>query len=450
MAIEQISNEIEKNKEEYINFLRELVQTQSYNPPGNEKNIALKIENFLKDSGVKTEIFPFGNNRANLIAYLNDNFKGKNLLYNAHMDVVPPGNEEEWKNPPLSAYIKRNKYMYGRGTSDMKGGLAAMTIALKILKKISSDYTGNLILNAVADEETGGELGTKWCLDNKLKDIKFDFAIISEPSGLDPLPKAIILGEKGRFLVKIITYGIATHSGLPFMGKNAILIMNKIISELDRIDKYVTNVDPPMPLKKIKVLVSRAFPNEEIFEKVFTEQPLLNNVLTSLTQFTKSVNIINGGIKDNVVPDRCEAIIDFRLLPNQDPNDILKALRKLIEDDIGYSLKDPLVKSIDDVYVDLEILQQSEGSYWKNWEKSSTLKELQNTIDDVYEKKSFFVLMPQSADSNYLRNNGFCPQTVIFGPGSGSSVHSANEFIEIEDYLKAIKVFTLFAYHFLT
>ncbi|MFX0033734.1 MAG: M20 family metallopeptidase, partial [Candidatus Hermodarchaeota archaeon] len=280
--------------------------------------------------------------------------------------------------------------------------------------------------------------------------INIDFAIISEPSGLDPLPKAIILGEKGRFLVKIITYGVATHSGWPFMGKNAILMMNKIISGLDRIDEYVTHVDPPMPLTKIKILLSRAFPNEEIFEKVFAEQPLLNNVLTSLTQFTKSVNIINGGIKDNVVPDRCEVVIDFRLLPNQDPNDILKALKKLIEEDIGYPLKDPLVKSVDDIYVDLKILQQSEGSYWKTWEESSTLKELQKTIDDVYEKNSFFTLMPQSADSNYLRNDGFCPQTVIFGPGKGSSVHAANEFIEIEDYLKAIKVFTLFAYHFLT
>jgi len=450
MAIELILNEIEKNKEEYINFLRELVQTESYNPPGNEKNVALKIENFLKDSGIKTEIFPFGNNRANLIAYLNDNFKGKNLLYNGHMDVVPPGNEEEWKNPPLSAYIKRNKYIYGRGTSDMKGGLAAMIIALKILKKVSSNYSGNLILNAVADEETGGKLGTKWCLDNKLKDIKFDFAIISETSGLDPLPKAIILGEKGRFLVKIVTHGIATHSGWPFMGKNAILMMSEIISELDKIDKYVTHVEPPMPLEKIKTLVSRAFPNEEIFEKVFSEQPLLNNVLTSLMQFTKSMNIINGGIKDNIVPDRCEAIIDFRLLPNQDPNDIIKALRKLIVDDIGYPLKESLGKNMEDVYVDLEILQQSEGSYWNTWEESSTLKQLQNTIDEVYGKKSFFVLMPQSADSNYLRNSGYCPQTVIFGPGKGSSVHAANEFIEIEDYLKAIKVFTLFAYHFLT
>lgn len=450
MVIELISKEIESNKEEYISFLQRLVQKDSYNPPGNEKNVALEIESYLKDSGIKTEIFPFGKNRANLIAYLHDDFKGKNLLYNGHMDVVPSGNKEEWKNPPLSAYIKRNKFMYGRGTSDMKGGLAAMTIALKILKKINVDFKGNLILNAVADEETGGKLGTKWSIENKLKNIKFDFAIISEPSGLDPLPKAIILGEKGRLVVKIITYGKSTHSGWPFMGKNAILMMNNIIKDLDKIDKYVTHVDPPMILSKIKKLVSRAFPNEEIFEKIFNEQLLLKNVLLALTQFSKSVNMIKSGIKDNVVPDKCEAIIDFRLLPKQDPNDILKALNRLIEDEIGYPLKNSLTKKGEDIYVDFEILEQHEGSYWKNWEKSLVLKELQKIIDDIYGKKSFFVLMPQSADCHYLRNDGFCPQTVIFGPGSGSKVHSANEFIEIEDFLNAIKVFTLFAYKFLT
>ena len=136
MSEELIFNEIENNQDEYIEFFRELLQAESYNPPGNEKNVALIIDKYLKNANIKSEIFPFGDNRANLIAYLNDNFKGKNLLYNGHMDVVPPGNEEEWKYPPLSATLKRKKYLYGRGATDMKGGLAAMIIALQILKKL--------------------------------------------------------------------------------------------------------------------------------------------------------------------------------------------------------------------------------------------------------------------------------------------------------------------------
>ena len=123
MYEELILSEIENNKEEYIEFLRELIKTNSYNPPGNEKNVALKIKDYLKKEGIKCEIFPFGQNRANLLAFLNDDFDDKNLLYNGHMDVVPPGSEEEWKYPPLSATIKRKKFLYGRGAADMKSGI---------------------------------------------------------------------------------------------------------------------------------------------------------------------------------------------------------------------------------------------------------------------------------------------------------------------------------------
>ena len=126
MSEDQILSEIEQNQDEYITFFQELIQAESYNPPGNEKNVALVIDKYLKNANIKSEIFSFGDNRANLVAYLNDNFEGKNLLYNGHMDVVPPGNEEEWKYPPLSAVIKRKKFLFGRGAVDMKGGLAAM------------------------------------------------------------------------------------------------------------------------------------------------------------------------------------------------------------------------------------------------------------------------------------------------------------------------------------
>ena len=91
MSEELILNKIEENRDEYINFFQEIVQTDSYNPPGNEKNVANKIVDYLKQANIKCDVFPFGNNRANLFAYLNDNFDEKNLLYNGHMDVVPPG-----------------------------------------------------------------------------------------------------------------------------------------------------------------------------------------------------------------------------------------------------------------------------------------------------------------------------------------------------------------------
>ena len=449
MIEEQIINDIDTNKEQYIDFLQKIIQAESCNPPGNELNVGLLIEEYLKSVDIESQLFSFDDNRANLIAFLNKDKKGKILLFNGHMDVVPPGNEEEWTNPPFEAFLKRKKYMYGRGTADMKGGLVAMVIALKILKSLDIELSGNLILNAVADEETGGILGTKWCLENVLQSIKPTFAIIGEPTGLNPLPKAILLGEKGHLYVKVITKGISCHASMPTMGKNAIYMMSELIEKLKNLNQYIPDSKPPMSLKKLKELVASAFPSIEIFERILGEQAQLSNLLQSLVQFSYSLTMINAGIKGNVVPDTCEALIDIRLLPGQKIDSIMDGFKILIEKELGYEVKDNLSGNPEDVYIYLGILEASEGSYWDDWEGSQALEDFYDIVEDIYKKRPFYLLLPASADAHYLRNDGYCTQTILFGPGSAGTAHAINEFIEIEDFLKAIKVYTLFAYNYL-
>jgi len=448
MTEEEIVKDIENNRETYIEFFRNVLKAKSYNPPGDELNVAKIIDGFLKQFNIKSEIYPFGENRANLVASLN-NTNNKVLLYNGHMDVVPPGDESDWSNPPLDATIKRKKYIHGRGTTDMKGGLVAMTIALKILKSLEDDLSGNLIVNAVADEETGGTLGTKWCLENVLKSVKPDFTIIGEASGLNPLPKAILLGEKGHLYVKIITNGISCHASMPSLGKNAIEMMSEVIIKLNKLDKYIPPAHPPIPIEKLKGLVAEVFANREIFERILIEQPTLNSVIQSLVNFSYSVTMIKAGIKENVVPDRCEATLDVRLLPGQEVSSIIDGLRMLIQKETKYNVKDQLVDKNDEIYVYIEPLDASEGSYWKEWKESDVLKSLYDIIEKTYNKKPFYLLLPASADAHYIRNSGFCPQTVIYGPGRGEKAHAADEYIEIEDFINSIKVYSLFAYKFL-
>jgi len=443
---ESILNEIESNREEYINFLQRLVQINTYNPPGNEMDLAVEIEKYLKEADIVCEIFPIGDNRANLIATLNDNFGGPNLLYNGHMDTVSPLSLDEWKYDPLSGYIKRNKIMYGRGTTDMKSGLAGMIIALKILKKLNIDLTGNLIINAVADEEVGGKLGTKWCLDNKLKQIKCDFAIVGESTGLNPLPKAIIVGEKGVVQVKIITRGIACHSSVAFMGKNAIYMMAEIIQNLDKLK--IPDCEPPMQEKKLKNLLSSTTPSPEIFERIYNEQPVLKNLVKSLLQSTRSMNIIKGGVKENVVPDYCESIIDFRLLYGQKPEVIIDSVKEMITN-LGYKIKDTPKGELNEIFVYLDIFWASEPSYWENWEDSRELKDFSNLVEKVYKEKPFYFLFPGATDAYFYRNSKYCEKTINFGPGNAATMHALNESINIQDYINVIKVYTLWAYHFL-
>jgi succinyl-diaminopimelate desuccinylase len=447
LSQELILNEIDNNKEEYIEFLQLLIQTESYNPPGNEKNVALEIENYLKKAGIQSQIFPFGENRANLLATLNDNFEGKNLLYNGHMDVVPPGNLEEWKYHPLSANIKR-KRIFGRGTIDMKAGTAAMVLSLRILKKLDLKISGNLIINTVADEETGGELGTEWCMQNILKSRKIDFAVIGEPTELNPLPYAIILGEKGRISIKIITNGVSGHASVPSLGANAIYMMNDIIHSLDKLNDYIPKISPPLTVNELEGLVSILFPSKEVFQKILEDQPLLQELIKANTQFTKIVTLIKGGIKDNVIPDQCECVIDFRLLPGQTVDMILNGLEKLIKD-LGYQIKNKPNGLPEEIFVYIKVVQKGEASYWKDWRQSAVLKDFYNIVERIYKKKPFYFLLPASSDAKYYRNTKFCPSTIIFGPGNSRLAHTTNEYIQIQDFINAVKVYTLFAYNFL-
>jgi len=447
MEKDLILNEIEKNREEYIEFLRDLIQTESYNPPGNEKNVALVIKKYLEDANIECEIFPFEDNRANLFSTLNNKFDGKNLIYNGHMDVVPPGNEDEWKYPPLSASIKRKK-LYGRGSTDMKGGLAAMVISLKILKKLGLKLSGNLLLNAVADEETGGTYGTKWLLQNKLNSIKNDFVVIGEPTGLTPLPKGIILGEKGRVELKIVTNGISCHASVPFIGKNAIYMMSEIIQNLDKLEEIMPKVDPPMSTNELKELMSVAFPSNEIFDKVLEEQPLIKNVITANAQFAKNLTMINGGIKSNVIPDFCEAIMDFRLLPGQTTEMVIESMKEMINS-LGYDVRNEPTGSPEDVFVYLEVLKEGEGSYWNGWRDSKDLKIFNNIVQEIYKKEPILFILPASSDAEHYRNTDYCRSTILFGPGNPGTAHAIDEYIEIQDFIDSIKVYTLFAAEFL-
>ncbi len=449
MSEEIIIKEIEENTEEYITFLQELIQTNSYNPPGNENSVAVKIKEYLEKDGIKCDVYPFGDNRANAIAYLNENFDYKNLLFNAHMDVVPPGEESEWKNPPLSANIKRKKMLFGRGATDMKGGLAAMVIALKILKKLNLSLKGNLILNAVADEEMGGILGTKWCLENKLNSFKFDFTVVGEPTGINPLPKAVVVGERGHLILKVIANGISAHSSMPSLGKNAIYMMSELMQALDKVNNYIPDLKPPLSLEKLKSLMSKAFPSREIFENILSDQELLQNLLQSLVTFTKSVNMIKGGIKENVVPDKCEVLIDFRLLPGQKVEDIFHGMRTLIEKDLHYKVVELEEVKPNEPSFTLESAGESEGSYWRDWENSPILKDFMKITEEIYMKTPFILLYPAAADAHYLRNDGYCPSTILFGPGSAGTAHAIDEYIEIKDFIDSIKVYALFAFKFL-
>ncbi len=430
---------------EFCDFLSELIQQESHS--GMEENVAQVIRTHFKNEHIYMEEKK-AFSRPNIVAFYYDseeNFnqnEDKILVYNGHMDTVPPGN---WKD--AFSGKRDNEYIHGRGSTDMKAGLAAMIISLTILKKFNVKLKGNLLVNAVSDEErTGsGSLKAIKIMKNgkKLKLTHSDFVVIGEPTSFISEAKSIVVGEKGAISYRIKTLGERGHSSMPFKGMNPIYKMTKLIREdflmsiLDEIDKKSKPEDAIVKKQELaKNLKNYALTEEE--------KKYMENYFEFIPQLTCSCTIFKAGSVANVIPGECEATINIRFLPRHNVDVIYETLKYRIEQEAKKLQIEPL-----------PLMDPSVGasaSIFKNYKDSEELIEFSEIVKEVYGKEPFHFFYPATTDARLFRTElepPFCPQTIIFGPGYIKEAHQVNEKVKIEDFLNAIRVYTLFAYDFL-
>src|SRR5215471_20854911 len=217
-----------------IKLLRELIAIDSVNPslvPGaaGERAIADAIATALRQNGMDVEIQPVTPGRSNVIGLLESGASGRALMLCGHMDTVGVAGMEAPFDP-----VEKDGRIYGRGSQDMKGGLAAMLGAALFLSGRGKLAKGRLVIAAVIDEEyasIGAEaLVTKW---------KADAAVVGEPTDLK-----IAVGHKGFEWVEITTEGIAAHGSRPADGRDAIMRMGRVLSRLEKLDRALQSRAP--------------------------------------------------------------------------------------------------------------------------------------------------------------------------------------------------------------
>jgi len=228
-------DEISRNKilgqieEEYvIELLRNLVQINSINPPGDYKEISSFIIHEIKGYGLDVQTYEHYAGRPNVVCHLEKDSGGPTLLMDTHFDIVPPYNLDKWDYDPFSANIVNNK-IFGVGTTDAKGSLAAMMAATKALAESDLNLAGNLLLVAWVDDEWVPEdsawfNGESYLGKNKL--ITADMAIFGEPYDLK-----VLYMSKGRIWFDFDVEGVACHSAEE-SGVNAILGAVELISAI--------------------------------------------------------------------------------------------------------------------------------------------------------------------------------------------------------------------------
>ncbi|HDM2185767.1 TPA: ArgE/DapE family deacylase [Staphylococcus aureus] len=392
------------SEKEKIQLLADIVELQTEN--NNEIDVCNYLTDLFDKYDIKSEILKVNEHRANIVAEIGNG--SPILALSGHMDVVDAGNQDNWSYPPFQLTEKDGK-LYGRDTTDMKGGLMALVVSLIELKEQNELPHGTIRLLATAGEEKEQE-GAKLLADKGYLD-DVDSLIIAEPTG-----SGIYYAHKGSMSCKVTATGKAVHSSVPFIGDNAIdtllefyNLFKEKYSELKQQDtKHELDVAP-----MFKSLIGKEISEEDA------------NYASGLTAVC---SIINGGKQFNSVPDEASLEFNVRPVPEYDNDFIESFFQNIINDVDSNKLSLDIPSNHRPVTSD------------KNSKLITTIKDVASSY---VEQDEIFVsaLVGATDASSFLGDNKDNVDLAIFGPGNPLMAHQIDEYIEKDMYLKYIDIF---------
>ncbi len=410
--VNQVLSLIDSNREEILNLASTLVKTSSENPPGDTTKVATIIQDYLKSHGIAAETHESEKGKVNVISRIGSG--RKRLIFNGHMDTVPVGDPSRWSFPPLSGKIQ-NDVLYGRGSVDMKGGLTAMVATQTLLSKFERRLEGSLILNAVADEETGGALGTRWLVEKGLA--SGDACVVGEPSNLT----LCRIGEKGICFLRLKTLGVPAHGSVPMLGRNAILFMMEAIQAILKL--YGERVETPLELRKVIRDSKRALVEESGVEET----------RKVMDRCTVNIGLIRGGTKVNVVADLCVAEVDIRVPPGTTAKEVVNRVERLMKEYVKDKVEVELVS-----YTDPTVTSPNER----------VIRILRRNARKVTGVIPSLFVQQSATDARHLRQVGV--PSVSYGPGNGVKyAHAYDEQVHAEELIVAATIYALTALDYL-
>ena len=295
---------------EVVGITRRLVAVPSPNPPGDVRAMAEDAAALLRDLVPAAEVFlcPVDPQVTNLVARVTGAGPGRRVVFNGHLDTYPVNEALPWTVPPLGGLVRDGR-LYGRGTADMKGGIAASMLALALLAEHRAQWRGEAVLTLAGDEESMGPLGTKWLLDNVPH--ASGHAVIIGDAGS---PNVLRFGEKGFLWVEIEASGVASHGAHVHLGVNA---LDRLRAALDVVSALRgTRVDAPPSVTAAIAAAKRV------------SEPLCGaGEAEVLGAVTVNIGRVEGGTSPNLVPASARAACDIRLPVGVSGEQVLAMLR---------------------------------------------------------------------------------------------------------------------------
>ena len=290
----RLEAEVEARRSLLIETTQKLVAAASPNPPGNVTEAAEVAFGLLAAiDGARVARYETAPGIVNLVAVISGARPGRRLVFNGHLDTFPVG-EGEWTVPPLGGTLRDGR-IYGRGVSDMKGGVAAMLTAARILAGVRERWCGELVVTLAGDEENMGSLGSRWLLEH-VQEAKGDAMLCGDAGS----PMVVRFGEKGLCWVEIEAEGQPAHGAHVHKGRNAIDRLRRALDGLKRIEA--------LPAAAPAAVTSAIMAAKPVSEELSGE-----GEAETLQRVTVNIGTIEGGISPNLVPARARAAADIRL-----------------------------------------------------------------------------------------------------------------------------------------
>lgn len=407
---EKINKWLDDNRNRAIQLLQEFVQSSS--TQGNEKDVQELVVKELVRMGLEIDVWePQGEELArnpyfassrdefsgspNVVGVLKGTGNGRSIILNGHVDVVPEGDLTKWEEEPFSGRIIDGK-MYGRGTTDMKGGNVALLLAIQAIQALDIQLRGDIIFQSVVEEESGGA-GTLAAI---LRGYKADAALIPEPTNMKIFPK-----QQGSMWFRVHVKGQSAHGGTRYEGVSAI-------------EKSMLVINHILQLEKIR--------NERVTDPLYEKIPI---------PFPINMGKISGGDWPSSVADLVQIEGRMGVSPEETMDEAKLEMEKWIES----------LKVVDPWFEAHPPRLEWFGARWLPG-SINIEHELMNILiskyKDVLSENPVIEAAPWGTDGGLLTGVGDTP-SIVFGPGVTEMAHFSNEYIELDKIFAVAEILAL-------
>jgi len=427
--------------EEAVGLLGELISLNTVNPPGNEAPAQELLADALAGAGFDCELLEAEVGRPNLLARLRGEAEGPTLCLLGHTDTVT-ADPEDWTFDPWAGEVA-DGFVRGRGAQDMKGQVASEVAAAVALGRDGwRPARGELLIAAVADEETGGSLGAQWLCSEHPEKVRSDLVLNEgggnafEVGGTRFYP--LCVGEKGVFRFRISTSGEAGHASIPSMGDNALLKLAPLLAALSS----QPELEPtPEGVGFLGALLGEDLSSAahleiaEALERLRALSPLIAAYLAEpMLRVTLTPTMISASRKINVIPAHAELKVDCRVPPGLGESEVRDRLAAILG-------REGLPEH------EIEFTETDMGN------RSEPTGELADAISTWVgeadpDARVVPIVMPGFSDSNWFRRAfpdatvyGFCPQRDMLLEETDPLIHGADERIRTSDVGYAARFF---------